>query len=221
VKSGGDMTNLVFDLDGTLHDTIRIYAPAFRKAYQYLTEKGFAESREWTDKEISRWLGYNSRDMWNMFMPGLPDIEKDTCSQIIGSEMLRAIKAGEAQLYEGVTQLLQELKADGYRLVLLSNCKTSYMNECIKCFVLEQYFSAFYCTEQFDYAPKDEIFKEIVNDYPGQFIIIGDRETDLQIAKRYGLPFIGCSYGYGDPMELREADYIAETPVDIQPLTVE
>lgn len=151
-------------------------------------------------------------------MPHLPDTEKEISSRIIGNEMLRAIKAGEAQLYDGVTKMLAELNADGFHLIFLSNCKTSYMMESIRCFELERYFSAFYCTEQHDFASKTEIFKEIANNFPGQFVIIGDRDTDFQIAKRYHLPFIGCGYGYGDPAELREADYIAQTPADLLPL---
>ncbi|MPM15050.1 hypothetical protein SDC9_61415 [bioreactor metagenome] len=45
------MTNLVYDFDGTLDDTIKIYGPAFKKAYQYLMDKGLAENRGWTNEE--------------------------------------------------------------------------------------------------------------------------------------------------------------------------
>ena len=209
------MTSLLFDFDGTLHDTIRIYAPAFRKAYQHLIDKGFAQSRNWSDTEISRWLGYSSRDMWNSFMPQLPAEEKDTCSNMIGGEMLKAIRSGDARLYSGAMEMLHQLNADGYRLIFLSNCKISYMEESARYFDLERYFSAFYCTEQYAFSPKDEIFKDIENKHPGPFIIIGDRDTDFQIAKRHGLPFIGCSYGYGEPGEIQQADYIANKPSDI------
>ena len=150
-------------------------------------------------------------------MPQLPETEKEFCSIMIGNEMLRAIKLGEAQLYDGAENTLLQLKAD-YELIFLSNCKISYMEESIRCFGLERFFTAFYCTEQYDFAPKDEIFKEIADLYPGRFIIIGDRETDLKIAKRFQLPFIGCAYGYGDPDELSEADHIANELSDIPPL---
>lgn len=211
------MTTLIFDFDGTLHDTIRIYAPAFRKALQYLFEKGFTDDRDWSNDKISRWLGYSSRYMWDAFMPQLPETEKEICSKLIGNEMLRAIKLGEAQLYNGAENTLRQLKAD-YDLIFLSNCKISYMEECIRRFALERFFTAFYCTEQYDFAPKDEIFKEIAAHYPGRFIIIGDRETDFIIAKRFQLPFIGCAYGYGDPDELGEADHIANELSDLLPM---
>ena len=40
------MKGVIFDYDGTLHESIRIYAPAFHKAYEYLVEKGHAPQRE-------------------------------------------------------------------------------------------------------------------------------------------------------------------------------
>lgn len=56
---------------------------------------------------------------------------------------------------------------------------------------------------------------DIIDKYPGSFIIIGDRETDMQVAKRNRLTSIGCAYGYGTPTELRDASYIANTPSNI------
>lgn len=209
------MTNLVFDFDGTLHDTIKIYAPAFRKAYGYLVGKGLAEDRDVPDNEIGAWLGYSSPDMWNTFMPFLPETEKEYCSKMIGAELIWSLKAGEAKLYAGVLEILQQLKQKGYRLIFLSNCKINYMQESIRQFSLDKYFTAFYCAEPYGFAPKYEIFRHVAAEYSGDFIIIGDRDTDLQTAKRNSLPFIGCAYGYAGDDELGDAAYIAQSPYDI------
>ena len=40
------MKGVIFDYDGTLHESIRIYAPAFHRAYEYLVEKRHAPQRE-------------------------------------------------------------------------------------------------------------------------------------------------------------------------------
>lgn len=53
-----DIRTIFFDYDGTLHDSLRIYALAFKKAYAYLVEEGHTEPKEWSDKEISHWLGF-------------------------------------------------------------------------------------------------------------------------------------------------------------------
>ena len=55
--------NLLFDYDGTLHDTAHIYIPAFRLAYRTLVERGLAPSQDFTDEEIKSWLGYSPKEM--------------------------------------------------------------------------------------------------------------------------------------------------------------
>ena len=48
-----------FDYDGTLHDSMRLYGPAFRRVYAALVAEGWAEPRAFSDKEIASWLGYS------------------------------------------------------------------------------------------------------------------------------------------------------------------
>lgn len=209
------MTNLIFDFDGTLHNTIKIYAPAFRRAYQYLVEQNLAPLRQWSETEIRQWIGYSSKDMWNKFMPELSAQQKEKCSRIIGCEMLSAFDSGLAQLFEGVPQMLAELKGQKYRLIFLSNCKTAYMEACQKAFSLATYFNDFYCTEQFGFAPKVEIYKDIADKYGNNNIIIGDRYADMEVAVLNKLPAIGCRYGYGNEQELKSAAIIIDAPYQI------
>lgn len=209
------MTNLLFDYDGTLHNCIKIYAPAFRLAYNYLINLGYAPAKAFTDEEISKWLGYSSVDMWNLFMPSLPTNIKEKCSKIIGDEMIRLVKRGKAQLYPNVINTLSKLTQDEYNLIFLSNCKESYMNIHKKQFNLDKYFSAFYCTESFSFKPKHEIFDFIKSNYTGDWIVIGDRFHDIEIAQRHNLKFIGCAYGYGTKDELAGANCIAEKPEEL------
>lgn len=199
--------NIIFDYDGTLHESIVIYAPAFRKAYQYLVENKLAEDRFYSDEEISKWLGYSSKDMWNSFMPNIHPEIKEHCSSIIGSSMLTYIKEGKAKLYEGSIETLQYLKENGYVLIFLSNCKTAYMEAHIEAFSLDKYFDRFYCTEQYNFIPKYEIFEKIKLENEGEFIVVGDRFQDVEIAEKHNLKSIGCSYGYGDETELEKATW--------------
>ena len=101
---------IFFDYDGTLHNSIPLYAPAFRKAYDFLVEKGHAKAKEWTDKEISYWLGFNPQDMWENFMPSLSMKLRETCSEIIGAEMKKLIEQEKPYLYEGALEILNILK---------------------------------------------------------------------------------------------------------------
>lgn len=44
--------NILFDYDDTLHNNLKIYILAFKKAYDYLVEKRYANHRVWQDDEI-------------------------------------------------------------------------------------------------------------------------------------------------------------------------
>lgn len=209
------MINIIFDYDGTLHDSLKIYASAFRKCCKIISEDGFKVKIEFSDDEIKRWIGMDVKTMWNTFMPEIPQEYKDKYSNIIGNEMLALINEGKAVLYSGVKDILHWLKANGYRLIFLSNCKRSYMEAHIRAFKLDSYFDGFYCTEDYGFLPKYQIFKEIKKLYDGDYIIIGDRKSDIEIAEKYLLKSIGCTYGYGSYDELKTADYLAELPEEI------
>lgn len=212
------MTNLLFDYDGTLHNSIKIYAPAFRTAYTYLVDQGFADPKEFTDQEISHWLGFTADDMWRCFLPNLPEEEKKKCSAIIGKEMICFINKGMAELYPQAENTLQKLKDIGYHLIFLSNCKHAYMEAHMKQFRLDRFFCAFYCSEDYDFIPKHEIFKTIKASYSGDCIVIGDRFHDMEIAEKHDLQSVGCLYGYGAPNELQHATYRINNLSDMLPL---
>lgn len=204
------MKYIIFDYDGTLHNSIKIYKPAFMKAYDYLVTNGYANKREFEEEEISRFLGLSATDMWNIFMPNLPKNEKEKCSSIIGESMIEYIDKGKAKLYDGTIETLNKLNEYGYKLIFLSNCKSSYMNKHIERFNLDKYFIDFYCSEDFDFIPKYEIFRLIKGKYQGEFIVVGDRFVDMELAKKHNLFSIGCGYGYGNNDELKDADYIID-----------
>lgn len=208
--------NILFDYDGTLHNSLKIYIPAFKKAYDYLVEKGYANHRVWRDDEISKWLGYSSKDMWNLFMKDLPDLDKVKCSKIVGLEMIHLLNERRAELYEGTLEVLDRLKSKGYLLIFLSNCKIEYMNAHRALFNLDQYFEDFYCTEAFGFKPKYEIFNRIKEKYKGEFIVVGDREMDIEIALKHNLKSIGCAYGFGRQEELAHANHIANSIEEVE-----
>ena len=81
------MANLIFDYDGTLHQSMLTYAPAFRATCKMLADNGYMAEREFTDEEISYWLGFNSTDMWNNFLPDVPADVKENARIFLGQDM--------------------------------------------------------------------------------------------------------------------------------------
>lgn len=207
---------LIFDYDGTIHNTMIIYESAFRQCHSWLIEEGYAPKRDVPTQTISGWLGMNSWEMWNSFMPELPDNIKEEASRRVGKAMVDQIKEHKAKWYPGAEEMLNELRNDGYTMVILSNCKISYREANWKEFCMERWFSAFYDCESFGFAPKTKIIKEIMKDFSAPLIVIGDRRSDLDCARACQSPFIGCLYGFGKERELEGADAFVECVKDIR-----
>ncbi|MGN0612594.1 MAG: HAD family hydrolase [Porcipelethomonas sp.] len=199
------MANIILDFDGTIHDCAKIYVPAFRVGYKYLTDKGLMEYREYPDSEIISYLGYTPKAMWENFAPDIADSEKKTVTKIVSDEMTKMTENGQAVLYNGAEEALQKLSDSGHRLIFLSNCLHSYMELHRRVHRLDRFYTDYLCSEDFGYISKPEIFSSIKDKYSGEYIIVGDRCFDLETAWEHGLKSIGCLYGYCQGHELDRA----------------
>lgn len=202
---------LVFDYDGTLHETMRVYKPGIEGAVRWLrTEHGVEVSMP-SEQRIKKWLGMNTAEMWEDFMPGLSPSLKAEAGMLVGRIMLEEISAGRGRWYPGVREKLDLLRQKGYTMVVLSNCEREYADLNRKVFGMDRWFDAFYDCASYGYIAKEEIMKLVAADYgeksgaqaPG-FVVIGDRGSDYAAAKSVGAPFIWCAYGYGSREEFPE-----------------
>lgn len=204
-----------FDYDGTLHNSMAIYGPAFRHAYAWLVAEGHMPPREFSDEWISQWLGFTTEAMWTTFAPELPEEIWRTAAALVGAEMDRRTTEGEAQLFEGVPEMLTELKRRGYELAFLSNCRTAYGVVHREMFGLDRWLSAYYSAEDFDDIPKWRIYQKVAHKHPYPQVVVGDRFHDLDVAARAGIPSVGCAYGFGREGELDQATALVQTPAEI------
>lgn len=206
---------VVFDYDGTIHDTSGVYITAFKRNYTQLVKDGYAPEREFEDEEITRWLGCTATEMWNTFMPELPESVKKLCSERVRSVMAELIAGGRSRLYDGVRETLGELKADGKTLLILSNCAEAYMENHRRVFGLDSLFDAYFCAETYGFRPKYEIFEYIKREYGAGCCMVGDRYHDFEAGRKNGVFTVGCAYGFGNAEELSEADIVINSIAEL------
>ena len=216
MPSFSNVKTLIFDYDGTIHDSSKIYIPAFKKAYDYLIKNEKAAVKEWQESEITRWLGYSKKEMWAQFMPQLEEPFKSDASSIIGQTMVEKISRREAVLYPGALETLAYLK-ENYTLIFLSNCSIDYMESHADLFDLSEYFTDMYCTEMTDFKKsKKEIVEGFRHKYPGEYAVIGDRHQDLEVGELDSTVAIGCAYGFGSEEELKKADLVIQDITELK-----
>lgn len=198
---------IIFDLDGTLTDTIGDLAAAVNFV---LDKNGFPTHSE---EEYLYFVGTGSYNLMKKASP------KDTPEEKILS-MLDEFFAyyGEHYLdktvpYDGVTEMLSALKEKGIGLAVCSN-KIQNMTEK----VVEKYFDGkfsyvFGQNDRFPLKPDPACPLWIAEQFgaePSEVIFVGDSGVDMKTGKNAGFTAVGVSWGFRTVEELREngADYI-------------
>lgn len=211
----------IFDYDGTCYETLGIYGEAVRKAEKWANGLGFCAAHSSEDRFLRKYLGVNAGDMWKEFMPDAPEDVRRQGFLIVQEGMLEGIRLNRGGLYEGIPGLLEKLKAAGHVLLILSNCTIKYRDAHWKAYGLDRWFSKFYCSEAFGGIPKEEIFKTVSEEYPGEYLMIGDRYSDMNVGFLHGFGTVACDYGYGSPEELDGADYHVNSIEELEKLLLD
>lgn len=202
---------VIFDFDGTLHDSMRIYMSAFLEAYRWLCREGHAQPREFSEADIAKYVGLTADEMWASFAPHLSKDITGQAAKIVGSGMDRMMSDGTARMFPGTEAMLEKVKGAGLNCVFLSNCRVAYQEAARRAFGLDRWFSAYYNAEEFGGVPKEQIFPTIARQQPGAWLAVGDRYKDLNLARAHDLPSVGCLYGFGSRQELADATELADT----------
>lgn len=205
---------ILFDLDGTLTDP----GIGITNSVMYALEKFGIEVED--RASLYKFIGPPLLDSFQNFY-GFTKEESELALKYY-REYFRPKGLYENHVYDGVEDLLRELKAGGKKMIVATSKPEEFAVEILKHFNLYQYFDFVggasmdekrvkksdviaYALEKGDVTDLDAV------------VMIGDREHDVYGAKQIGVDSIGVLYGYGDYEELKQAgaDYIVERPSEI------
>ncbi len=124
----------------------------------------------------------------------------------------------ENHVYEGMEEVLKELKNQGRTLVVATSKPEPFARQIIEHFRLAQYFD-YVAGMELDgrRATKAEVIRYALDACKitdrSQVLMVGDREHDVIGAKAAGIDCLGILYGFGTREELTRAgaDYIEKT----------
>ena len=198
---------LVFDYDGTIQETMKIYAPAILDIAKRLRTIYGVQVENPSYARMESWLGLRNDEMWADFAPALSLDARAAAAARVGAYMRTLVREGADPWYDGARETLDELKEQGYRMMILSNSDHEYAEFNRKRFDTDKWFEKYIDCGSWDWQSKEDVLSSIIRDEPElTYVMIGDRFNDQEAAVKNDILFIACDYGYAKSGELDEAD---------------
>lgn len=201
---------VIFDLDGTILDTIYDIHKAIIETIKFY---GFPIFDIDTTK---KYVGDGIKKLVERAVG--KDNFKDEHEKFFRS-FYRDHIVDNTKLFEGIQDLLSDLKRSGNDIVILSNKSFDMTDYLVRYFHLDRFTSLWcggdsFCEKKPSPLPVKEIIatKGVCSDMA---IVIGDNYTDIECGVNAGLKTIYCKYGYGKLSDV-SPDYIVESPIEIK-----
>lgn len=192
---------IIFDLDGTLLDTVADLAASTNYA---LSQFNFPTH------EISAYKLFIGNGINNLFERALPKGEK-TAENIweIRKYFLEYYGAHSTELtvpFPGISELLQKLQSEGFKLAVASNKYQQGTETLIQRFFPEiEFMAVFGQREGIPVKPDPTIVYDIISiaKVPASEVLyIGDSGVDMQTANNSGVDAVGVTWGFRPKAEL-------------------
>lgn len=204
-------TTVVFDLDGTLLNTLEDLMDAVNDA---LRKHGYPQR---SLAEIRNFVGNGVRKLMERAVPKdavNPDME-ELLAQF--REYYAVHCEDKTHAYDGVMELMGQLHAQGYKIAIVSNKLDSAVKELNQSYFGKYVQAAIGEKDGVRRKPAPDMVENALAELSSkkeEAVYVGDSEVDIQTAANAGLDCISVSWGFRDVEFLLEngASVIADTP---------
>lgn len=207
----------IFDLDGTLLDTVESIAHSSNLVLKELGYKEFAaEKYKYFAGDGQRELIRRCLLASNVTDEAILEDALDLYKKSLAENCMYQVKP-----FDGILELLEDLKKSGRKITVLSNKPHEATVNVVERIFGKGYFD-FIQGQQEDVPRKPDPIGalNIANHYEcsvAECLYIGDTDTDMQTGNRAGMDTIGVLWGFRDRDELEEnhAKHIVSHPKQI------
>ncbi len=199
---------VIFDMDGTLVDNTDLAVGAARDGLRdYFLARGQKPVLP-TREQVRSLVGLPAPEYFARLLPEAdrtPANRREILERVQAREEER-LAAGEGKVYPGVPEVMLWLKEAGFSIGLASNCMAGYLEGNLEHVLKREWFAATACLEQC--PTKIENVALVLSELgasPG--VMVGDRSGDVEAGRANGLITVGAAYGYGNRLEILDADH--------------
>lgn len=182
---------VIFDWDGTLVDSVEWIAECLQRA---ACDTGLPEPNRRSAKSV---IGLGLSEALQTLFPGQCD---DVLGRLVANyrERYLARQSGPSDLYEGVPETLEELRAAGISLAIATGKARKGLDRALRETELAHLFSATRCADETASKPDPKMLFELIGCLgvaKDRAVMIGDTTHDLQMASNAGIAAIAVTGG--------------------------
>ncbi|MFE5317438.1 HAD family hydrolase [Paenibacillus sp. NPDC056579] len=204
---------VIFDMDGVLIDSEPLHFLVEQQAFAKL---GLPATKE----ELDLYVGMTNPDMWAK-VKERHGVELPL-SELIEWQVemkLSALKKSEEQAIDGVTGLLEQLKAGRIAVGLASSSPKVFIMAVLEKLGISEYFDCVVSGEEVPKGkPEPDVFlkaAELLNKPPHSCVVIEDSRNGTRAAKSAGMKCIGFQNVNSGEQDLSAADKIVHSMREI------
>lgn len=182
---------LVFDWDGTLADSASAIVDAMQSAIRELS----LDSR--SDQDIRNIIGLGLMEAVNVLFPELNVSDLESLANKYRHQYVLS-NQGKTRLFPRTQETLQELKNLDYQMAIATGKSRKGLDNSLRDTGIGDYFHFTRCADETFSKPHPQMLLDIMDNFaiePGNAVMIGDSEYDMQMATSAGVRSIAVSYG--------------------------
>lgn len=208
------ITAVLFDLDGTLLDTLE---DLFRTVNEAFRIGGYPERSK---EDVRAATGHGAAYLLKTLLPD--DVSGKEAERILEEykPLLKKNQNDNTKPYEGILELASELKKRGIKAAINSNKPDEVARGLAEIYFKDSVDACIGDKSGVVRKPDAEgallLLKEM-GKTPKDAVYVGDSEIDIATAKNLGVPAIGVTWGFRDRDVLEEAgaDFIIDKPAQL------
>ena len=205
---------IIFDLDGTLLDTLQDLA----QSVNYALDKFGLPQRSL--EEIRNFVGNGIGKLIERSVPA--GSNKLTIEQVFSTFKAHyAIHSTDTtRCYDGINELLDELNSRDYKIAIASNKINSAVQELNNRFFNKYAICAIGECENLRRKPSPDLLLHCMKQLQcgtDEVLYVGDSEVDIETSRNIGIPVVAVTWGFRsiDFLKSLHPDYLIQHPLEL------
>ena len=201
------MRAVIFDIDGTLLDSVDLHARAWVEAFAH-----FGVTTEFAD--VRRQIGKGGDELMPVFLSEERVARDGETIEAYRSDLFKRRYLSEVRPFPGVRPLFEHIRAAGLTIALASSGKRSEVEHYTEILEIGDLVDVATSSDDADRSkPHPDIFEAALEKLDGAprdaIIVIGDTPYDAEAAAKAGLRTVGLLCGGFPEADLRSAGCVA------------